>query len=113
MAKEKNITGVTHVWSAAAWWPDSDPSMQAVALTARRANSALAQLMKEAARYAYDEETDGSGDLHRYPSVAAAYRSIRSSGPHAFKLGDLASSRELNEAIQALEEDGVWYPPGS
>lgn len=102
MAKGKSITGATHVWSAAAWWPDSDPSMQVVALTAKRADSALDKLMKEAARYASDDES--------YPSAAAAYRDIRSSGAHPFALKDLASGRELVEAVQALEEDGVWYP---
>lgn len=104
MAKGKSITGATHVWSAAAWWPDSDPSMQAVALTAKRAESALDKLMKESARYA--------SDTGSYRSAAAAYRDIASTGAHPFALKDLASSRELDEAIQSIENDGVWYPPG-
>lgn len=103
MSKRIIVDKNTQVWSAAAWWPDSDPSMQAVALTAKRAEAGLEKLMREAARWAWEDES--------YPTKAAAYRAIRSSGPHSFKLNDLTSSREKDEAVQALEDDGIWYPP--
>lgn len=92
----------TKVYSAAAWWRDSDPSMQAVALTAKRAQQKCEELMKYAAREARD---DGS-----YKTIVAALDDIAWSGVHAFSLGDLASSRELDDAIRDLEDNGVWYP---
>jgi Fe-S cluster assembly scaffold protein SufB len=96
------INAKTTVYSAAAWWRDSDPSMQAVALTAKRAQQKCEALMKHAAREARDDES--------YKSIVAALDDIAWSGVHTFKLGDLASSRELDDAIQDLEDNGVWYP---
>lgn len=101
----KKITKNTMVYSGAAWWPDSDPSMQAVALTAKRAEKELWSLMKDAARDAYD---DGA-----YDSSDDALDDIKWSGIHAFALGDLASPREMDEAISDLENNGVWYPSRS
>lgn len=99
MAKvNKNTT----VYSAAAWWRDSDPSMQAVALTAKRAEKEIEKLMRESARMARD---DGS-----YKYMTEALDDIAWSGVHPFKLGDLAVPRELDSAIDDLEDRGVWYP---
>lgn len=103
MAKAK-ITGNTTVYSATGWWRDSDPSMGAVALTAKKAQSKCEALMKDAARSARD---DGS-----YRTINAALDDIAWSGVHAFALKDLASSRELGEAVADLENQGYWYPPG-
>jgi hypothetical protein len=103
MKMAKKITKNTTVYSVAAWWRDSDPSMQAVALTAKRAEKEIESLMKDAAKSAYDDDDS-------YESVDDAMDDIRWSGVHAFALGDLASARELDEAISDLEDNGVWYP---
>ncbi len=99
----KKITKNTTVYSGAAWWRDSDPSMQAVALTAKRAEKEIESLIKNTAKRAYDDDDS-------YESVDDAMDDIRWSGVHAFALGDLASARELDEAISDLEDNGVWYP---
>lgn len=92
----------TMIYSAAAWWSDSDPSMQAVALSPKRAESEIVKQMRESARAARD---DGS-----YKSINAALGEIHWSGVHSEKLSTLAAAFELNEAIRALTEEGVWYP---
>jgi hypothetical protein len=99
----KKIDGNTIVYSAAAWWRDNDPSMQAVALTSKRVEKEIEKQMREAARWARD---DGN-----YETIREALGDIAWSGVHTFALKDLASSRELREAIDELEDSGVWYPP--
>ena len=104
MATRKSVDADTTVYSAAAWWQDGDPSMQAVALTPKRAEREIDKMMKSAARDARD---DGS-----YRSISDALEDIGWSGVHSFRLGELAGGREraLEQARRALEEDGVWYP---
>lgn len=96
------IPSETPVYTASAWWRDSDPSMQVVTLTRRRTEELIEEMMAEAAHDAYD---DGS-----YEDADEALDDIAWSGVHASKLGDLATSDELEEAALALESDGVWYP---
>ena len=97
----------TKVYSAAAWWRDSDPSMQAVALTSQRARNEIDKLMVEEAQHVFD-----SSEPEDYETVDEVLDEIAWSGVHAFSLGDLASGskRELDGAIRDLEEYGVWYP---
>jgi hypothetical protein len=97
------ITGDTTVYSAAAWWRDSDPSMQAVALTHKKAETEIRKQIKDAARTA-------ARDDESYPSINAALDDIAWSGVHPMRLGALASARELEQAIADLEDSGVWYP---
>jgi hypothetical protein len=99
----RRINGDTTVYSASAWWRDNDPSMQVVSLSERKAETELHKLMKEAARDARDSDL--------YNTITAALDDIRWSGVHAFALRDLASARELDEAIADLEARNVWYPP--
>jgi|SRR5271170_915944 len=99
----KGITKNTTIYSASAWWRDSDPSMGIVALTLKKAESKIYELIKDAAREARE---DGS-----YPSIPKAMDAIAWSGVHKFSLGDIASDRELDEAIDDLESRGYWYPP--
>jgi hypothetical protein len=99
----RKIGPSTTVYVAAAWWHDSDPSMGIVATTERRAESKINALMEDAARSARD---DGS-----YRTIVSAMDDIGWSGVHADKLSDVASGREMEEAIRDLEEDGYWYPP--
>ena len=97
------ITGDTTVYSAAAWWRDSDPSMQAVALTQKKAKTEIFKQMKDAARMARDDES--------YPSINAALDAIAWSGVHPMNLKTIAGSgAELEQAIADLENNGVWYP---
>lgn len=91
------------VYSATAWWTDSDPSMAVVATTAKKAEWAIRKMMREEARRAWDDES--------YDRLYQAEDDIHWSGVHAFALSDLASKREMDEAIQALNDDGIWYPP--
>ena len=100
----KKVTKNTTVYSAAAWWRENDPSMGAVALTAERAKKEIFSQMKDAAKDAYHE---GS-----YKRLRDAQDAIAWSGVSPFALKDLASDRELEEAIDDLEDNGVWYPPG-
>ncbi len=100
--KKELITGETTVYTAAAWWRDSDPSMQAVCLTAKKCASSINEQMRESARSARD---DGS-----YNSIHAALDGIAWSGVHAISLGDIATGHELEQAIRDLEENGCWYP---
>lgn len=90
------------VYVASAWWRDSDPSMGVVAMTRGEAEEDIAEQMRDAARNARD---DGS-----YKSVDAALDDIAWSGIHAWRLGDIVSEDELEQAIADLESDGVFYP---
>jgi hypothetical protein len=91
------------VYTASAWWRGSEPSMQVVARQAKVAEKKIKELMKEAAKEAYE---DGS-----YDSFEEAEDALAWSGVHAFSLGDLAKGRELVEAASELEDLGYWYPP--
>lgn len=95
----------TKVYSAAAWWRDSDPSMQAVALTASRAQQEIEKMMVEEAQHVFD-----MSEPEDYETVDEVLDDIAWSGVQAFSLGDLASKRELVTAIRELEDNGVWYP---
>jgi hypothetical protein len=100
----KNIGKDTSVYVASAWWRNSDPSMGVVATTERRAEKEIERQMRDAARDARD---DGS-----YKTISSALDDIAWSGIHVQKLGAvIVSDRELEEATEQLEEDGVWYPP--
>ena len=76
--------------------------MQAVCLTPKRAELEIFKQMKDSARSARD---DGS-----YRTISEAMDGIAWSGVHPMKLSDLASARELDNAIAELTEQGVWYP---
>lgn len=95
----------TKVYSATAWWRDSDPSMQVVALTSKKAEDEIEKLMVEEAQHVFD-----MSEPEDYETVDELLDEIAWSGVHAFSLGDLASKRELNTAIRELEDNGVWYP---
>lgn len=99
----KRIDKDTIVYVAAAWWRHSEPSMRVVATTERRAEKEIERQMRDAARDARD---DGS-----YKTISGALDDIAWSGVHAEKLSATADEWEMGEAIQQLEEDGVWYPP--
>lgn len=101
---KKKLSDASTVYTASAWWRESDPSMQVVTLTAKKAQTLITKMMRQAARDAYNDES--------YDTIRAAESAIAWSGVHAFALKDLASSRELNRAIDDLEADGVWYPEG-
>jgi hypothetical protein len=96
------ITGNTTVYSAAAWWRDSDPSMQVAALNQKIAKEMISVMMKEEAERAYDDAI--------YDSVDDAMDHIAWSGVHAFALKDLTSDRDRDEAIQELQDHGYFYP---
>ena len=90
------------VYTASAWWDQSDPSMQAVAITARKAKAAIGKMIREAARSARDDES--------YRTIREAEGDLHWSGVHTFRLSDLANARELPGAIQDLNDGGIWYP---
>jgi hypothetical protein len=99
------INANTKVYSATAWWRDSDPSMQVVALTSKKAQEEIDRMMVDQAQDVFD-----MSEPEDHETVDEILDEIAWSGVHAFSLGDLASKRELANAIRDLEDIGVWYP---
>lgn len=100
MARKVNADTVVYV--ASSWWQFSDPNFYVVALSLKRVESEVRKHIKEEARSARD---DGS-----YKTISAATDDIYWSGVFPERLGDYASGRELDEAIDELKSGGVWYP---
>ena len=73
----KKVTKNTTVYSAAAWWRESDPSMQAVALTPERAKKEIFSQIKSAAKNAYH---DGSYERLRDAEDAIAWSGTQRRG---------------------------------
>jgi hypothetical protein len=90
------ITPDTAVYASAAWWEDSDPFLRVVALSSKRVGNLITEAVREEAR---------SADLEEGEDIP-----IYDSGVSTESLGALASYDELEEAAEALIQDGVWYP---
>jgi len=98
------ITPETVVYSAAAWWRDSDPFTSVVALDKKRAEDLIEESMQEEADRAADSDDEGGRTVEDFLD------DIRWSGVHAEKLGTLAPDDEFEKAADALIEDGYWRP---
>ena len=103
-----HIGSNTKVYSAAAWWRDSDPSMQVIALDEGVCKKQIKELMKEEAEHVF--EHDSAYDNGRFEDADDALNGIAWSGVHAVSLGSLVSDRELEEAIHELRDNGYYYP---
>jgi len=101
MSKRK-INGNTVIYSAAIWWSESDPFLNVIATTAKKADAAANKMMRDQAKDAYK-----SDDF--YESADAALDALHWSGVHAFALKDLATGRELEDTIQELSDNGVAF----
>ncbi len=100
---QRNVTAETVVYSAAIWWRDCDPMYNVVATTAKACEREAMRMLRGEARDAYDSEFDDPRTISDYLD------DLCWSGVHQFTLSDLASGRELSEAIGDLNATGAAY----
>ncbi len=97
----RNITPESTVYVSSAAWRDNDNFVSVVSTTAKKAKSACHKAMRDAARQAVD---DGS-----YETIRDAMDGIAWYGVHSFKLKDVVSERELDEAMDRLGDSFDYY----
>jgi len=100
---KRKVTPNTPVYAAAATGNFGNTEIHVVALTPTMVDKKIHLMMKHAAQDAYRE---GS-----YGSIRYALDAFIWSGVHSFTLKRIASNDEMDEAIDALEREGHWYPP--
>ena len=107
--KKRAVTPDTKVWSASAWWRDSEPSEAVVALTERACLARIREAIRGMARRARDEDDDDETTRRR--SLASYEDDIMWPGRcYEEPLRDVVRAGELAAAAKALEEDGYYYP---
>ena len=97
----------TVVYVSGAGWRDSDTSMGCIATTAKKAERDTMKQMREAAKRAREDEWDLPRSERR--SLSDLLDDIAYYGVHGEKLSSAVSARELEGAIAALREDGIYY----
>lgn len=102
MMARKNIGPETEVWTATARWCDCDPSEAVVALTKKACLKKINAAILEMAKRAYDDD-----DSH---SSLALYMDDIMWSCYKETLRDAVFPRQLDEAIEALANDGCFYP---
>ena len=99
----RNVKPDTTVYSAAIWWRDSDPIFNVVATTWKACERYAMKAMRQEARDAYHEQYSEPRTL------SDLMDDVCWSGVCPFELSDLATGRELEDAIQDLNASGVCY----
>ena len=99
-----NLHPGSTVYAAAIWWSQNDPFIHIVGTSKAKVEREAKRAMKDAARQAYNNE--------EFETLRAANNTIRWNGVHSFRLADLVSDREYDEAVRDLESGGIYYAEG-